>query len=438
MNNFENLLFSFKEVILCVVFIGIFYVCLIPFSININGTGITANYFYVFFPLIFLIPGIKRRLIFRREPALIISFFILLYLVTSTFEVINNGHFSFRRFLSFLVFVLPITLAFIEFQKKDLYFFKMAVLLACFYYSAHKVMLFSTLTLGYDWYFNFVSTPSSLDQFWGPNIRDIQAINLKGIVGSQRYGFLLIFGFLISLFEPRLFFYKVTVLQRSIIAFFLLFSCLLTFSRATFITLIFVGVFFIYRKYFKSNKENGVSMKTSLKVKMKALTILVGLVFFIFGLFYFFGDSGFLAYYKSRFVQPFMYGTESFMTNPNSSEGYRFMLFSRVIDYVSLHPFTGSGFQGLYLLYDEFKGVGSVHNQYLDVLLRVGLIGTFFWLYFLYRIYKFCKIDMALIYGFVGILFFGIFHETFKLSYGSFIFGILLSFSYSFFPSNSK
>ena len=120
------------------------------------------------------------------------------------------------------------------------------------------------------------------------------------------------------------------------------------------------------------------------------------------------------------------------MANPNSSEGYRVMLISHVIDYVTLHPLTGSAYQGLYLLFDEFNGIGSVHSQFFDVFLRVGVIGFCLWAFLLFRIFKFCETDPALLFGFVGILFYGLVHETFKLSNGSFIFGILLSFSYSF------
>ena len=44
----------------------------------------------------------------------------------------------------------------------------------------------------------------------------------------------------------------------------------------------------------------------------------------------------------------------------------------------------------------------------------------------------------AVLIGFVGILFYGLFHETFRMSYGSFIFGMLLSFSYSYYLDNKR
>ena len=152
---------------------------------------------------------------------------------------------------------------------------------------------------------------------------------------------------------------------------------------------------------------------------------------------YFSGDLTILSFYKARFIEPFMSGTENF-TNPQSSEGYRIMLFAHVFEYVLQHPLYGSSYRGISQVYDYFNNVGSVHNQYLDVLLRVGIIGIFFWLFLIYRIFQFCKKDSSLLVGFIGILIYGLFHETFRMSYGSFIFGMLLSFSYSFFPGNSK
>ena len=48
------------------------------------------------------------------------------------------------------------------------------------------------------------------------------------------------------------------------------------------------------------------------------------------------------------------------------------------------------------------------------------------------ELYKFCQHDDGLLFGLIAILIYGLVHETFKLSYGSFLFGMLLSFSYSF------
>lgn len=76
-------------------------------------------------------------------------------------------------------------------------------------------------------------------------------------------------------------------------------------------------------------------------------------------------------------------------------------------------------------MFDDLKC--SAHNQYSDILFRTGLIGFCFYMYILYQIYKFLRDNHPdLLYGYIGILFYGFFHETFKLSQGGFIIAFLL------------
>tara|TARA_B110000008_G_scaffold279637_1_gene327631 strand:+ start:450 stop:1793 length:1344 start_codon:yes stop_codon:yes gene_type:complete len=429
---------QFKELFSNFFILTLFCICLVPFSIALNGTGITANYFYVFFPFLFLMPFIRRKLIYHQEIAIIICVFIAIYFLHTPFELFDSEAKIFRRFGSFLFFIFPLTLAFIKFERHDLHLFKLAVLIVCLYYSFSKLLLFSTLTLGYDGYFNWIQGPEGLENFWGANIRDIKVVNLKGIIGSQRYGFLLIFALWISLFEPKLFFKKGLIFQRILISVVLFVSCFLTFSRATLLVLILTGIFYFVYKF--SEVWNFFLKKTyhySISNKLLTMIVIITIISLIFGFIYFFRDLAILSFYKARFIEPFMSGSQNF-TNPESSEGYRIMLFAHVFEYVSQHPFYGSSYRGISQLYNHFNNVGSVHNQYLDVFLRVGIIGTFFWLFLLYRIFEFCKKDTGLLIGFVGILFYGLFHETFRMSYGSFIFGMLLSFSYSSYLDNKR
>ena len=424
MNNFQNSSLDYITRIQNLGIIFLFFICCIEFSVQIMGMGVTANYFYMLFPFIFLIQGMQRRLVIRKEMLLIFSVFIIIYLIRSPIEVIDlevNLYSIFRRFASFLVFMFPLVLSFIEFKSRDIYLFKMAVILACLLYSINKIILFVSVKMGY-----FV---------WADHTASLvtESINLKGIVGSQRYGFVLLFAFFITLFQRKLFFESKVVLQKIFILLILLISLYITFSRATFVAFLATVLIFTWRRYFTNHYFNiGMHKVSSLTLKLKGALVIVGLFGLLFLLFYFFSDSGVLSYYKERFIQPFMPDSAGFMMNPDSSEGYRLYLISKVLDYVSLHPISGSNFQGLFMLYDEFKGGVSTHNQYMDVLLRVGLIGVILWLYLLYRIYKFCKNDDGLLFGLIAILIYGLVHETFKLSYGSFLFGMLLSFSYSF------
>ena len=70
---------------------------------------------------------------------------------------------------------------------------------------------------------------------------------------------------------------------------------------------------------------------------------------------------------------------------------------------------------------------GSAHNQYTDILFRTGMLGMAAYLYLLFKLFFFLfKTDPGLFWGFVGMLIYGVFHETFKESHGGFIFAFLL------------
>ena len=55
------------------------------------------------------------------------------------------------------------------------------------------------------------------------------------------------------------------------------------------------------------------------------------------------------------------------------SAGTRLVILRTVIEYVTSNPLTGSGYLGVWTLFEGFAG--SAHNQYADVLFRTGIIG---------------------------------------------------------------
>ena len=101
-----------------------------------------------------------------------------------------------------------------------------------------------------------------------------------------------------------------------------------------------------------------------------------------------------------------------------------------IFEYLAAHPWTGSNYAGIYLLYDQLNGSAATHNQLTDVLLRTGAIGFALYLWLTLRIFQFFRHDKGIFFGLVAVLFYGMFHETFKLSHGGFIFGFLLSYQY--------
>jgi O-antigen ligase len=96
-----------------------------------------------------------------------------------------------------------------------------------------------------------------------------------------------------------------------------------------------------------------------------------------------------------------------------------------IAEFVLQNPLTGSGYLGSWIMIDSLSG--SAHNQYLDVFFRTGIIGFCCYLWLLYRLLRFLKFnEPSLFWGFVGVLIYGLFHETFKLSQGAFILSFLL------------
>ena len=102
----------------------------------------------------------------------------------------------------------------------------------------------------------------------------------------------------------------------------------------------------------------------------------------------------------------------------------------QIYEFFLEHPITGSSFSGLYLLFDEYGGVASTHNQYTDVLLRTGLIGFSLYMWLIVRMTRWYRRERGVFFGLIAVLAFGLFHETFKLGYGGFIFGFLLSYHF--------
>lgn len=150
------------------------------------------------------------------------------------------------------------------------------------------------------------------------------------------------------------------------------------------------------------------------------------------------------AFYFSRIldlnITPLVQGYFSFPKYPvfdtyvynilESSEGFRIFMISKVFDYLSASPLFGSGYLGVWSMFEDLQG--SAHNQFLDVLFRTGIIGFTLFMYLLFKIMSFLfkQKEKGLFYGVIGVLCIGFFHETFKLSHGAFIFAFLVGMTF--------
>lgn len=378
---------TFRKIILIICF----WLFMFPLY---SEDGLAYNYSYVLLPLFYLLMG-KKLL----KPGPLLSPLIVLYTLIFVVAFIYQYEFygEIRRISSFMIFIGMFSYTFIKIDEDRIQCFKIAIVASGVIYAIYTANQFLT--------FGGVELGSSA----------------KGVVGSQRIGFFYLLGIWLT------FFYrsndKSSSILKYLIIFILLVGLLLTFSRSSIISL--AGSFGLYSLSSLFNMKEGLKMKINLIVLLKKIfmAIVVGGVL-TFAL-YTFLPSAFD--YFNQYLILYALDPEAVAQDFGDSEssgGYRVHLIATVIDYIVHNPLTGSGYLGVWVLGDD---LGSAHNQYLDVLFRTGILGFLAYIYLLYLLMRYLYVYYAdFFWGVAGILIYGIFHETFKLPIGGFIFAFLL------------
>jgi hypothetical protein len=381
---------QWREALLFIVFL----LSLQQLSVTIEGSGVFVGYLFLcllVFPL--------RQIIVTDSAALVLALYSAIFLVGAPQLLTADPYYSIRVCASFVAFIAPLLLLFVRFERTDLALFKIVVVVAAIFYGISRLYLYAS--------------NASLDVF-----------SLKGIVGSQRYGFVLCLAFFMVVYTRRL-----RGLTKVAALALILCGCLLTFSRSTFVALAGAGFLAILS-----------GMRWDMRVRLRRLrwtTVArgVAVVAFSVALVVLAADRlrDYWSFIDARMIAPALSGQllSSFLSlNYSSSEGARAYLTALIFDYLAEHPWMGSNYAGLYLLYDELNGAAATHNQLTDVLLRTGVIGFALYMWLTFRILQFFRNDKGVFFGLVAILIYGMFHETFKLGHGAFIFGFLLSYQY--------
>jgi len=436
-----NSIYTYILILKKVSLLTLFLIFIQPFSLSIDGQGVSANYLFVLFPLFVLL--IKGR-VYKPE----MGVFILMLLLFIIFIVtLGQDNHLLRRTASFLVFMSMFALFFVKIDSDMFQYFKVAVI------------LFSLFTI-----------IVTINHFF-ENGGNEMGTYAKGVVGTQRIGFVYIMAFwIVLLYKPRgnLF---IVVKHTAVCIIFC--GIFLTFSRTSiFAFTISLGVYsfiaiIFHIKNYKSFRYILHRLFLSIIYSLILLTVLSS--FFQVTIDQY-ENTIFKYMFKSvplHHDQPIDKETivmKKFLDwegldnnknlddprnfdnssngssiqrnivlrdiqNKNTSVGYRIFISDKVLDYVVKNPLTGSGFIGVWTFFENKEG--SAHSQYLDVFFRVGFLGFIFYVFILYKISSFLyKKDTGLFIGFMGILAYGLFHETFKLSQGGFIFAFLLAFYY--------
>jgi hypothetical protein len=356
------------------------------------GSAFSGNYFFLIFPLVYFLKDQSIKLL---SGDLKIAFYIfsIIFFVAWLFQY-SYWHLSLRKLVSFILFMSMFSYALININQRMITAFKIAIVVYTFYLSLsnlNELRSFDLATLGYA---------------------------AKNQVGNQRYGFLYIIGFwLVFFFQSSSVFLRLSKIPLLVIIFL---GILLTFSRASIVGLIGSGLVFlvvIFGSKIKLTAKN-LGIFSLYAMGIGVVVAFSGIYEYIALPFEYFADKLFTLRSSD--------GSANFnLVNAASSSGYRIFLIKSILEYVASSPLFGSGYLGIWVILDD--GIGSAHGQYNDVLFRTGFIGLGLYLYVLQKLGAYLyKTDLGLFLGFMGVLVFGLFHETFKVSHGAFVLAFLI------------
>jgi len=374
--------------------VALFSLFICSYSIAINGDGVSANYLYILFPVIIVLGGGKLRWPSQNWLYAMILYTLIFFLSSA----IQLQHIELldRRLISFIIFMSIFLYMFIKIDLQMIVSFKLSVVFVSAYYSLNQVI-------------NYILLDLASAGFQG-----------KDIVGSQRYGFVYILAIwlLLHYFPQK----KLLITLKFICLTIVSSGLVLTFSRSGIVAIIGSAGFYILYKI-------AIWLKRPALLKnVRWLTVLFYVLFFIaiVQLLRTHFHTAFDLYSETLFSLHRSNGDETFnLGDPEASEGYRVAMLERIIDFVASNPFTGSGYLGVWMLFDDASG--SAHNQYTDVLFRTGILGFLVYALLLIKLLKFLHLkEPGLFWGVIGILIYGLFHETFKESQGGFILTFLM------------
>lgn len=397
----------------------IFAAFLTPISLLVRGDNVSINYSFILFPFFLLLSGKKIKIPDKKVQTLI-GIYIIIFTICLIYQYYYLEFWE-RRLISFALFMSMFTFFFIKIDEQMVEAFKYSVILISFIYSINSICTYffnGGSVLGYD--------------------------VMRPIVQSQRYGFVLLFGFWLTVLHKTTsiigFLIKLIVIAA-------IFNGLgLTFSRSSVAgILVSTSILFLVLilKFLHqiNRKEKILPIK---KIILSTILYLVLAAAIISTSYLLIPD--YFQFFSERLLKlnitPLREGYFPLSKFPNydtyvynqleSSEGYRIFMITEIFKYLFINPLFGSGFLGVWIMFDDLSG--AAHNQLLDILFRTGLIGFSCFLFILYKLFKYtiASRDLAVLISLAGILAIGLFHETFKLSQGAFIFSFLIAHAFNF------
>jgi O-antigen ligase len=367
--------------------------CFVWFLYPVSVDGNSVNYSFVLLPLTLVLFRGKSR---RPSPLLLafVAYYVAIYLVASVYQYELYSEAG-RRAISFLLFMSFFSYLFMDIDADMIRAFKVSLVVISLLFTLWSIATF------------VVSGAAALG-----------VEEAKDVVGSQRFGFVYLLALSVLYLQPvqglRLRFAKTLACSL------LLIGVVLTFSRAA-----IVGTVVSVLGYLLWSLRHAFRRPARMLTTLTAIITCIAVGFFIV--------NAYLPTVSDFFEQRLF----AFLTNPEAvqstlstsgtSEGERIYIWSQILEYLAYNPLTGSGYVGVWSL-KLFEGMsGSAHSQYADVLFRTGWIGCLIYLYLVYRIFRHLyRHEPGLFWGFLGVLVYGVFHETFKDSQGGFLLAFLI------------
>jgi len=360
-----------------------------PFSIIYDGEGVSANYSFVLLPIIYGIARDRFRRP-RKEYVLMMVVFTAIFAVATVYQIDFQVHFV-RRVVSYVLFMTMFGYMFIQMDVEMVVAFKRALIGVSVWFSLYALYVYV--------------------RSGGAEL----GAHAKDVVGTSRYGFIYVLA--VWLVYQDIYDGRWRALRYPVLLV-LLIGILLTFSRASVVAVLGSFGLFVTAAAVRWLRD---PMRLSRWRLVLSIGLLAAVVFAAVrampGTVSFFGRNLFAFVLDDGAV------SES-LTNSDSSEGYRLYIFRQMLDFTIANPVTGSGFLGVWILSSDMSG--SAHDQYFDVLFRTGPIGFCLYGVLLIRLLKFLyEQERALFWGTVGVLIYGLVHETFKESHGGFVLAFL-------------
>tara|TARA_S200000501_G_scaffold276234_2_gene260127 strand:+ start:22718 stop:24079 length:1362 start_codon:yes stop_codon:yes gene_type:complete len=403
----------------------------IPFSLNIMSASISVNYLYFLFLIIFFF---NEKIFLKINKFYYLSFIYFLLIYFLNFFQHKIDFILLRKTFSFIIFIIPFIFFIFVVSERTIESLKNSIIYVSIFYGCLTIY----------WYFEFLYLTKFDDSFNHA---------LKHYVGGSRMGFFHIVAFFLIL--EKIF------KNNNWINYFLLFvnsaAIYNTYSRTTILA---ISVSFIIFMIISIQNKN--IFNYSKKFLILFLILLLNLpIFYKTTKFY---DKKFLNliinstlnkiliyipeinfdkledkdkdqetkknYNENKNNLLFSENDQTYIkdrilefNNPKSSEGYRILIWTKMFNYLYennsiLH---GSGYIGSFVVDNKMKF--SAHSQYFDIFFRTGIIGfSICLIIYLIFLTKFKERNYYLFSGLLGVFIYGIFHETFKLSQGGFLF----------------